>query len=116
MTTFEEFLVNPDKYLTTEDEYEYIEQGKAYMCNNVIEFGIGCDNGSSGGIAYYNGEFRITSMGSEPEGQGFGTRTLKYLKEILEPLDITIFVEDVVDESKGFWEKMYERELISGYS
>lgn len=77
----------------------------------VPDIGYG---GLSGWIDSRIDSLIIENFEVNPEGKGLGRKILKYLKERLEQLNILLEVSmDQVDEAKGFWDKMYEEEILN---
>ena len=69
-------------------------------------------------VAYIEGdEFKIWSIVSTPKKIGLGSRTLEFLNQkFLESCcNLKLFIVDVWPVAKGFWDKMKQRRLITGY-
>lgn len=102
------FIQNPTKFQISSRDRQLAENGEYYKMKKVQEWIIEFDEGYVGiGAFYDNGTLVIFSYKADPEGQGFGTRGIRILEQVMEPLDIDI---EVIDQEDGlareFWEKM----------
>ncbi len=121
-----DLIENPDDYVLDWNEYKYIEDGDYLELTHLINLNIEFIKGKKvKGYVNINAYLKrdkesgytltIFEMSARPERKGFGSLAMKILSEQLNESHITIDVVDITDETKDFWEKMYNLGYITTY-
>jgi hypothetical protein len=114
---FEEFLKNPTKFEATDEDLQKIQEEDAewYELDKTIDWEFVDKNGNTCILhGYLSGkEIMIEQFDAIPERQGVGRRCLRYIKSKLQPLDYSVNQITATDESKDFWEKMFNEGLLN---
>jgi predicted acetyltransferase len=115
---FNKFLKDPESFMLTDDEIQYLENGKYYEVEKTIDLSINTKSKNNEILGrvnisfYYNGELVIYSMMSSVERQGMGKEVLRLMNEKLKNINIKMSVIDILDESREFWAKMEELHYV----
>ena len=109
------FLNNKSKY-ELPDDFNISELNKKYHLlgekNLLFEIEFDKDNRVNLRAYFIRNKFIIHDFNSTPRRKGYGTKCLKYIKELLCKHNISLCVTDITSFAFPFWMKMYEENII----
>lgn len=109
-SNFDDFLLNKNEFQVSPNDLKSRNLFKSksiifsYIYSENIE--IGCKG------HYVDNNFIIYSYGTSQRNNGYGSKFLLFLNNILANINIKIQVCDITSAAFPFWMKMYERNII----
>jgi hypothetical protein len=103
----QKFIQDPAKFQISSRDQHLAENGEYYKMKKEQDWIIEFEGGYAGiGCFYDDGTLFVFSYKAEPPGLGYGSRGIRVLEQLMEPLHVNIEVIDQEDEAREFWEKM----------